>query len=61
MEDDKLYNQWQSMIYNVTEDVNGETNKRNIIDIKKNIGENVSVEPILNEDETDNIVMLEDN
>ena len=34
MEDDRLYNQWQSMIYNVTEDVNGETNKRNIIDIK---------------------------
>jgi len=61
MEDDKLYNQWQSMIYNVTEDVNGETNKRNIIDIKKNIGENVSVEPILNEEETDNIVMLEDD
>ena len=61
MEDDKLYNQWQSMIYNVTEDVNGETNKRNIIDIKKNIGENVSVEPILNEEETDNIVMLDDD
>tara|TARA_B100001057_G_C22802912_1_gene932255 strand:+ start:417 stop:1511 length:1095 start_codon:yes stop_codon:yes gene_type:complete len=61
MEDDKLYNQWQSMIYNVTEDVNGETNKRNIIDIKKNIGENVSVEPILNEEETNNIIMLDDN
>ena len=46
---DALYNQWQRMIYNVTEDSNEEEHKKNINNIKT-ISENVIVEQSVEED-----------
>ena len=49
MNDDKLYDQWQSILYNITEDGNENQNIKNRDIIKKNVGENVLVDPIVND------------